>query len=106
MFKQRTVRLTAESGWKALYDAAGSNIKNWPTFETAQAVYGGKTLIGSMKLDVVFALYGVELTGLAAGFVTKAKTMAVGQLLLDADDFVTAIPAALKVAKDVGVEFS
>lgn len=35
--------------------------------------------------------------GFAAGFVTKAKTMAVGQLLLDADDFVTAIPAAKRL---------
>ena len=35
--------------------------------------------------------------GLAAGFVTKAKTMAVSQLLLDADDFVAAIPAAKRL---------
>ena len=49
----------SRSGWKTLYVAAGSNIKNWPTFETAQAVFGGKTLIGSMKLDVVLGMFGV-----------------------------------------------
>ena len=94
LFKQRAVRFTAEDGWKTLYITAGTGIKSWPSFETAQAVYGGKMLTGDMKVDVALALYGVELTGLAAGFVTKAKTMAVGQLLLDADEFVNAIPAA------------